>query len=194
LFFQGNPDWPMVDVRLSPFNDLFSTVSYGDFKGYQHLAASGQLKIGIYQFGTMNKIAQFAPMDLAAYKGQSLTLFTKRGASAGSVELWAARADGTTFQMTPTVGTSEIDGATTQVRVFPNPTTSDLNMQVLGSGSGAIQYRVLDAQGRVVLTSSAEGIGDAQIYPISVSNLAAGLYFLEVNSLSGSHTVRFGKM
>ena len=195
LFFQGNPDWPMADVRLSQFNDLFSAVSYGDFKGYQHLDAAGQLKLRVYDFGSMTMLAEFAPMDLTAYRGQSLTLFTKRGALLGSAELWAARADGSTFQMAQTVGASEAAGAGAAVRVFPNPAASELNVEVLGLEAGSeIWYRAVDVRGRTVLMGSKMLTGRDGHFQVEVSSLSTGLYFLEINTPSGSTAVRFGKM
>lgn len=194
LFFQGNPDWPMADVRLSQVNDLFAAASYGDFKGYQHLTATGQMKIRVYRFGTMTMLAEFAPMDLALYRGQSLTLFTKRGAQPGSTELWAARANGSTFQMTQTVEASEVAEAEATVRVFPNPTAAELNVEVLGAEGGEMGYRVLDAQGKVLLVGNGVTTGRDGNFPLDLSALPAGLYFLEINSSSGSRAVRFGKM
>lgn len=194
LFFQGNPDWPIADIRLSQTNDLFSAVSYGDFKGYQHLTAVGQMKIRVYQFGTMNMLTEFAPMDLAPYRGQALTLFTKRGAQPGSAELWAARTDGSTFQVAQTVGASEVVESTVMVQLFPNPSHSELNVSVLGAKGNELKCRVLDAHGKVLRESIEVMTGHDGNFRLDVSALPAGLYFLEISTSSGSCAVRFGKM
>lgn len=194
LFFQGNPDWPMVDVRISPSNDLFAGISYGAFKGYQHLKASGSVAIRVYEFGSMNLIAAFAPLDLAPYKGQSVTLFTKREVQSGHTSLWVALADGTTFQIMPTVATAEqMDPAGPSVLVFPNPATSELNVQVQNIEDSDLGYQVIDARGSIVLEGQKVLAEHGSHFQVEVNSLFTGLYFLHISTLKGSRSVRFWK-
>lgn len=195
LFFQGDPFWSKVDVRISQFNDLFAGVSYGDFKGYQRLVAVGTLTLRVYEFGTMHLLAEFAPMDLAAYKGQTLTLFVKSGAQSGDAELWAARADGSSVQMQSTVSSAEVPGVAEVIRLYPNPVHGvELQVQMEGVLHERVEYRVVDAYGRMLLSGGIAVMERNGQCAVDVSQLPAGLYFLEIMTPESRSAVRFRKI
>lgn len=80
-------------------------------------------------------------------------------------------------------------GANAEIRVFPNPFTTGLNITVPGTASGKNVVRVLDASGKVVLQQSFNGSGVL----LDVSNLAAGSYVVQVNGDTKSQTFKVQK-
>ena len=88
----------------------------------------------------------------------------------------------TTTPSSETIGTSE----SMNVRVYPNPTTSNFNMQVVTAGKESVRVRILDVQGRqletmIVKPNETLRIGDA---------LKSGAYFIEVKQGKQIQTTR----
>jgi hypothetical protein len=86
---------------------------------------------------------------------------------------------------------SETAGSTDMlnVRVYPNPTTSNFNMQVITAGKESVRVRILDVQGRqiqsmIVKPNETLRIGDA---------LKSGAYFIEVKQGKQTQTTRVMK-
>jgi hypothetical protein len=72
------------------------------------------------------------------------------------------------------------------VKVFPNPTTSNFNMQVITAENEQIGVRVMDAQGRVLRTLKVEANETVNIG----SELKPGSYFIEVRQGKNVKTTR----
>jgi hypothetical protein len=62
------------------------------------------------------------------------------------------------------------------VKVFPNPSTSNFNLQLLSSDNAQARVNVMDAQGRFIKTMS---VNANQTISLG-SELKAGTYFIEV--------------
>lgn len=73
------------------------------------------------------------------------------------------------------------------VKVYPNPTTSLLNIAVNNFQAG--QITVYDIQGRLVLTEKMSGTE----HQLNISHLENGTYFLTVTSVNNSATVKLIK-
>jgi hypothetical protein len=65
---------------------------------------------------------------------------------------------------------------TMNVKVFPNPSTSNFNLQLLSSDNAQARVKVMDAQGRFIKTMS---VNANQTISLG-SELQAGTYFIEV--------------
>ena len=68
-----------------------------------------------------------------------------------------------------------------------NPVTENLNIQFAVSEKGSVI--VLNANGQIVKTESF----DAKEVQVSVSDLAAGMYFVQLNTGKGTKTVKILK-
>ncbi len=103
-------------------------------------------------------------------------------------------ANGQTYTKYVSMPTGDEKGSSTQVRfritsgvesptsnslvtIYPNPVTSSLNIELCGGG--VADYKVLDVNGKTVLSGSIEN--DKQI---SVNHLSGGIYFIQVNEQS----------
>ena len=75
------------------------------------------------------------------------------------------------------------------VKLFPNPTTSNFNLQVVTAGKEEITARVLDIQGRFI-----QSVKVAPNQTLSLgSALKAGAYFIEVRQGKEVKTTRVMK-
>ena len=72
------------------------------------------------------------------------------------------------------------------VKVFPNPTTSNFNMQVISAKNESIGVRILDAQGRVMKVLKVNANETVNIG----SELKPGAYFIEVRQGKNVKTTR----
>ena len=69
-----------------------------------------------------------------------------------------------------------LPSTTLNVRIFPNPTTSNFNMQVISADKEIIDVKVMDVQGRVIKTLQVTANQSTNIG----SDLKPGTYFVEV--------------
>jgi hypothetical protein len=72
------------------------------------------------------------------------------------------------------------------VRVFPNPGTTTLQVQVEEAGIGISSLRIFDTMGRPVLHRELQSISGKLDTFLSVSNLPRGHYFLLINTPKGT--------
>jgi hypothetical protein len=83
----------------------------------------------------------------------------------------------------------EVSPEIMEVKVFPNPTTTDFKLQVLTAGMEEINVRVLDMQGRYIKS--------VKVTPYQTINLGAelkaGAYMLEVRQGKEVKTTRVMK-
>jgi hypothetical protein len=109
----------------------------------------------------------------------------------GKKYLWKVRANCATGFSTNTTGpaftmltslaanTPEVTSATTAegISVFPNPTRSELNVNVNGFDTETTTMTVLDASGRVLMQQNLSAQG---VHTFDVSSFATGIYMIRV--------------
>ena len=76
------------------------------------------------------------------------------------------------------------------IALFPNPATNATNLDLTALPAGAYQVSVLDAAGRVVLTTTLEA-GQAHALPLNI--IASGSYLLLVRGANGGQVVNLAK-
>jgi len=80
--------------------------------------------------------------------------------------------------------TEDEDGFTNKLIVFPNPVSSSLNVELEFVDWQAVNYQLLNTEGRVI---KSEGIAaNTQLLKIDMSNIPIGIYFLSVRSAEKS--------
>ena len=72
------------------------------------------------------------------------------------------------------------------VRIYPNPSSDYLYIE--NDNESGMTYRLYDHEGKLVL--SRENTKASSIYIISVSDLIAGNYYLQIENLEGNRDVR----
>ena len=73
-----------------------------------------------------------------------------------------------------------------QLKVFPNPATSIVNLQYTSNTRGALSYRLLDMSGKTVNTTTIDIAPGSNNGQVDVSALACATYMLDVTLDSGA--------
>ena len=87
-----------------------------------------------------------------------------------------------------TVSVQAIPATDFGIRLFPNPTSNQLNIEITQPGKYTL--RLLDIQGKLVYTSTAAGTINA----LNVATLAPGIYLAEIVKGENTQRVRWVKM
>lgn len=100
--------------------------------------------------------------------------------------------EGNGFTMTyeTETGVEEHNGLSNIV-VYPNPATSNLNVELNSENEGQLNFRIVDMMGRTISNESVENYGGSLHHTINVSNLAKGIYMLRIESEQGNSVKKF---
>lgn len=82
----------------------------------------------------------------------------------------------------------------TQLAVYPNPTTTDLNLKIDSDLTGEGVVLIHDVLGRQVYESKVDLNGTSSVKQISVNKLAAGVYTIQLNTENSSKQIKFTKL
>jgi PKD repeat protein len=77
-----------------------------------------------------------------------------------------------------------------QVDVYPNPTSSQLNIAVTDWSGKALQLRLTDTRGRLVYMESFEGLQGDHLLSLDLEDEARGVYFLQMTTDDERKTVK----
>lgn len=93
------------------------------------------------------------------------------------------------FQMTyqNVCGINENNGL--NVNVYPNPVSNNLYIELNDELQGQMNFKVIDMSGKVVLAESVDSF--SSLHSINVSNLAKGMYMLNIESKQGNTIRKF---
>jgi hypothetical protein len=86
----------------------------------------------------------------------------------------------TKVQFRSTVGINDVEDATAQITVYPNPATSEANVYAQGM-NGKVTLVVVDLSGKTIL-SETHNSETSFTRTIDVSSWAKGTYFLQLNN------------
>ncbi len=99
--------------------------------------------------------------------------------------------EGTPRDETPDIGAyefsvssvdEEVIGNAGQLKVLPNPVHLDANIQLTNDWTGQLQVRLYDLNGRIMHQSTVTKAAQQQLFPVNVSLLPAGQYFVLVSN------------
>jgi hypothetical protein len=90
-----------------------------------------------------------------------------------------------------TISLSDIPG---KVIVSPNPAAGFTRLSITAAASGNANWRIVDNAGRVVLQNSVKLKSGANTATINVSQLAAGMYYLEVSGNGINQKIKLQKL
>ena len=75
--------------------------------------------------------------------------------------------------------------------IYPNPTHQILNVDFSTNHASALQIKVLDQMGRMVIFKNTNAVQGKNIIPINVSRLQKGIYYLKISDNTNSSTHKF---
>lgn len=90
-----------------------------------------------------------------------------------------------------TVGISEMEQATAEVIVFPNPVNDMLNIQLLSTVKTTGVIEILSLEGKVIYKQTING--NANVYQVNISTLPKGMYICRINNGTNIKITKFIK-
>ncbi len=136
-----------------------------------YVDASGSTDASSYSWDFGNSVTGSGMMDTVVYLGGGTY----------TILLTVSNACGTdTMSLTVSFSSLEESLLAQSINAYPNPSKNSLWVEAELSGSEAVGIKLLDAQGRAVIDISESGHNGSLKREMDVSNLAAGIYMLEV--------------
>jgi hypothetical protein len=72
------------------------------------------------------------------------------------------------------------EGAVQEVKMYPNPTSNELNIELLSDNQSTTSIKVMDMSGRVVKQTQSVSFEGLNTINISLAELTAGMYTIQV--------------
>ena len=91
------------------------------------------------------------------------------------------------------VGISEVANFLSDFKIFPNPTTTDLHFELTFEKAQKCKFTITDIYGREVLSVSANALAGKFEETIPISELASGLYLLNISAGNYKYVDKFLK-
>ncbi len=85
-------------------------------------------------------------------------------------------------QYSLTTATPDVNTAIQKVTAYPNPTTNNVNIKFTLPQAGDYSLQILDINGRVLTTTTANGVAGMNIKTVKMNNLGNGMYFIKITS------------
>lgn len=127
-------------------------------------------------------------IDVSSLAGQSNVVFAMRGTSDYGNSLYV---DDIKVEITEAVNTNEVE-AVNNLAIFPNPATTNLNVQFSLASAEDMTISVVNALGQTAEVVNAGNMAAGQHnLNINTTNYAAGVYFVNFNSGAAATTKRF---
>jgi hypothetical protein len=190
LVFHGATDAPVVDLDETtvPVANLITGLAYGDFDGYLNLATA-DYELLLRVAGGAGIAAYGAPLQTLNLDGEAITVLASGFVDPGqnnngpAFGLWAALAGGGNLLPLPVlsgIGLEEVKLAKL-VKVYPNPTSRELSIELKTGFQGTLFIEVVDANGKSHLVRNTRTNG-AETLSLDVQSLAPGQYFLRIQA------------
>lgn len=182
LVHHGATDAPTVDVVETGVGagTLVDDISPTEFQGYLTVPEA-DYNIEVRLADGVTQVAGFsAPLATLGLAGSAITVFASgfldpsQNSNGPAFGLWASTAAGGNLIELPQGFLGIDDTSVNTFAVFPNPTTTEL--QVSGVSLDAYDFIINDLQGRVVLQNSFKEIGTT----INTVSLTPGVHLLNI--------------
>jgi len=179
LVFHGATDVPTVDVKTGG-NVIVNDLAYGDFQGYLAVDPMNY-NLEITPGNDNQTVLLTYVASLNGLGGNAVTLFASgflspaANSNGPGFALMAALADGTVIEL-PLAASNVQRFRTAGGRVYPNP--ANQTFSVASSDFNKANYQIRNIAGQLVTS----GVWSSDAASISVRNLPAGMYFLEMQS------------
>jgi hypothetical protein len=188
LVFHGATDAPTVGVAATGAGQLITNLAYGQFASTSYLQLPTNTPAGNYTLhltnasGSATLASYSAPLNTLGTTGLGLTVLASgfiapaSNSNGPSFGLWAALPAGGNLVQLPVISGLSIKETALNsfVSTYPNPVTDNLFIKNNSSKTGTV--KLMDLTGKVIST---DVVGEG-VSTLNTSNLATGIYFVEV--------------
>jgi hypothetical protein len=190
LVFHGATDAPSVDIDETsvPVPNLITGLAYGDFDGYLNLAVA-DYELLLRVAGGAGIAAYGAPIQTLNLDGEALTVLASgfvdpaQNSNGEAFGLWVALPAGGNLIPLPVlsgIGLEDLNFANL-VKVYPNPASSEVFIDLTMGYEGTLFIEVVDVNGKSHLVRNIRTNG-SETLTMDVSGLATGQYFVRIQA------------
>ena len=190
LVFHGATDAPTVDIAETGVGagTIVDNISFGQFAGYLELPSANYVLAIQDETGDATVASFAAPLADLGIAGQSLTILAsgflapENNSNGASFSLLAVLANGNTLMLNPSsINESPVNLAS--FKVFPNPTTDQLNISFDMKESSDVSVELMDVTGRTLDTRKLSANWDnTHTLTMDVSEIPTGMYMLNIKT------------
>jgi len=155
--------WPTNSYTLDATQSMDPD---GTINSYQWLETSGP---NMSSSSMNSSKVSISNLSIGVYQFK-LTVTDNSGASSTS-----------TMTLTVSQGETQEFSQVSRLSVYPNPAHSIVNQKITSSITGTVQINIYNMSGKLVLTAQTEKTSDVLYNKIGVSQLAPGMYTIQVN-------------
>jgi hypothetical protein len=193
LFFHGSADAPSIDIYEGSIlqNEILSNLDYFAFEGYMEMETLDYV-IELTDASSSAKLASFdLPLETMGFEGNSLTILSSGfmnpelnndGAEFG---LYIAHAGGGDMVELPRTSATSLDESLfieKSLKLYPNPVTNQIFIDVELSQSSVIDVFLFDITGRTVKSISENITNSLRALTLDLSDLPEGVYLMRLNA------------
>lgn len=194
LVVHGSTDAPTVDVVVEANSSiLVNNAKYGDATGYASVMPT-TYRLLVQDSGNTTTVASFdAP--LGSFTGEAAVVFASgyltpsNDNNGPAFGLFAAVGD-QVVALTNTTSVYEVN-KTIDANVYPNPATTNLNIEFALADNSPLTLEVYDNLGRTVYTETTNGVAGNNTFKVNTSTFETGVYFYTLKTKEGINTSRF---
>jgi hypothetical protein len=197
LYFHGVTDLQATTCKAEGQVQYLSKDDfYGEVHGYAAHTALDNINVDLKD-ATTDSILYNGFMNLAAHQGQGGLVITsgfldeaanQNGDSLMMFIIWADGDVDSIAPITPNTGINEKSISTSSIRVFPNPVNTQLEINLVALTQSILNVSIMNIMGeKVYANKGTTHIGNNSI-SVSVADLQAGIYFVNLSTESESIT------
>jgi len=198
LVYHGSTDAPIVDVREATAGLLVDNLAYSEFSSDYLELPTADYTVQIFDSSsTTNVVSYQAPLATLGLQDEAFVVLASgffdpsvnsNGAGFG---LWVALTDGGNLIPLPLVtGINEVK-AGNSINLYPVPASNVLNIAYGSASNERASFRIYSIDGKVMMAGDWTPNGSVNVQTLDISNLASGIYTVEVISGSFRNTGRF---
>lgn len=117
------------------------------------------------------------------------------GLAVGTYTLTVTDASGCIASLTENVTITNVEELVNgvSIAVNPNPTTGKFFLNMEGLSGQKVEYNILDTQGRLVVSKELGNSAGQRLEQIDITDVAAGIYYIQLNIGDSSSTIKLIK-
>lgn len=93
--------------------------------------------------------------------------------------------------LTSTISTGIADEKANLFKLYPNPTSGDLNLELLQAVQAKLQLEIFSLQGQLISSESISNGTSGEVIHVSTANLSQGVYYLRLSSDKDYSVLKF---
>jgi hypothetical protein len=203
IVFHGSTDAPVVDVVEVGVGagTVVDNLAYSDFAGYLELPTADYYLEIRDETGTVTVGSYSAPLATFGLDGQSIAVIASgflnpqnNNDGPGFGLFVALTTGGELIELGPETSVTENSREDFKSKIFPNPASSVMNVQVELPVPTDVQVKIYDLTGKMVYSEQYRGTEVFSQNAIDISGLKNGMYFVMMQAGNYVTTTKLNKV